>query len=132
MASTGEVASLRRDVHEAYWASLLSTNGFKLPKQNSIIPNRNSDMVQKLGFKVQCSSPEVEAGREVLDEDHVAHRNAVDFGLPLINNNKCARLFVEALAKKMPKGGLEPYTEGKIPSRSWSEFVGLAKGNRPV
>ncbi|KAI9607597.1 hypothetical protein KEM48_003506 [Puccinia striiformis f. sp. tritici PST-130] len=185
MASTGEVASFGRDVHEAYWASLLSTNGFKLPKQNSGIliggdttqPELKycAETLSKLGFKLYCSSPEAEdpigssiipvkriefpkrdkrklrevfeeyeitcvinlakqRGRDVLDEDYVARRNSVDFGLPLINNNKCARLFVEALAKKMPKGGLEPYTEGKIPSevRSWSEFVGLAKGNRPV
>ncbi|KNZ60681.1 carbamoyl-phosphate synthase arginine-specific large chain [Puccinia sorghi] len=194
MASTGEVASFGRDVHEAYWASLLSTNGFKLPKANSGIliggdttqPELKycAETLSKLGFKLYCSSPEVEAffeslkakdpigtsiipvkriefpkrdkrklrevfeeyeiqcvinlakqrGRDVLDEDYVARRNSVDFGLPLINNNKCARLFVEALAKKIPLGGLKPYAEGKIPSevRSWSEFVGLAKGNRPV
>jgi hypothetical protein len=31
MASTGEVASFGKDIHEAYWASLLSTTGFKFP-----------------------------------------------------------------------------------------------------
>ena len=53
-------------------------------------------------------------------------RNAVDFGLPLLNNARCAQLFVEALAKKIPQGGLRKYTEGRIPSevRSWREFVG--------
>jgi len=53
-------------------------------------------------------------------------RNAVDFGLPLLNNARNALLFVESLAKKIPQGGLRPYTEGKIPSevRSWREFVG--------
>jgi carbamoyl-phosphate synthase large subunit len=35
MASTGEVASFGKDVHEAYWAALLSVNGFKLPRPNS-------------------------------------------------------------------------------------------------
>ncbi|KAK8866132.1 carbamoyl-phosphate synthase arginine-specific large chain [Kwoniella newhampshirensis] len=35
MASTGEVASFGKDIHEAYWAALLSVNGFKLPKKNS-------------------------------------------------------------------------------------------------
>ncbi|WVO16855.1 carbamoyl-phosphate synthase arginine-specific large chain [Cryptococcus depauperatus] len=35
MASTGEVASFGKDIHEAYWAALLSVNGFKLPKVNS-------------------------------------------------------------------------------------------------
>lgn len=56
----------------------------------------------------------------------VLPRNAVDFGLPLLNNARCAQLFVEALAKKIPQGGLRKYTEGKIPSevRSWREFVG--------
>lgn len=53
-------------------------------------------------------------------------RNAVDFGLPLLNDAKTAELFVEALARKIPQGGLRPYTEGRIPSevRSWAEFVG--------
>jgi carbamoyl-phosphate synthase large subunit len=35
MASTGEVAAFGTDVHEAYWASLISTTGFKLPRANS-------------------------------------------------------------------------------------------------
>jgi carbamoyl-phosphate synthase large subunit len=54
-----------------------------------------------------------------------AIRNAVDFGLPLINNARCAQLFVEALAKKLPQQIL-PYREGRIPSevKAWSEFVG--------
>ena len=55
-----------------------------------------------------------------------ARRNAVDFGLPLLNNARTALLFVESLAKKMEEGGLRGYAEGKIPSevRSWREFVG--------
>ena len=57
---------------------------------------------------------------------HGSCRNAVDFGLPLLNNARCAQLFVEALAKKIPQGGLRKYTEGRIPSevRSWREFIG--------
>nr|XP_019015158.1 carbamoyl-phosphate synthase arginine-specific large chain [Kwoniella pini CBS 10737]OCF53939.1 carbamoyl-phosphate synthase arginine-specific large chain [Kwoniella pini CBS 10737] len=35
MASTGEVASFGKDIHEAYWSAILSVNGFKLPKKNS-------------------------------------------------------------------------------------------------
>jgi carbamoyl-phosphate synthase large subunit len=35
MASTGEVASFGKDIHEAYWASLLSTTGFKVPRAGS-------------------------------------------------------------------------------------------------
>ncbi|EEC00083.1 hypothetical protein MPER_00047, partial [Moniliophthora perniciosa FA553] len=38
------------------------------------------------------------------DEDYVAQRNAVDFGLPLLNNPWNAQLFVESLAKKIPQG----------------------------
>jgi hypothetical protein len=54
-------------------------------------------------------------------------RNAVDFGLPLLNNARNAQLFVESLAKKIPQGGLRKYSEGRIPSevRSWGEFVGI-------
>lgn len=50
----------------------------------------------------------------------------MDFGFPLLNNARCAQLFVEALAKKLPEGGLRPYQEGRIPSevKSWHEFVG--------
>lgn len=62
---------------------------------------------------------------DVLDQDYVARRNAVDFGLPLINNAKLAALWVETLKQKMPKGALEPYTEGRIPEdvKSWREWV---------
>jgi carbamoyl-phosphate synthase large subunit len=57
---------------------------------------------------------------------HLSRRNAVDFGLPLLNNARNAQLWVDALAKKIPEGGLRKYTEGRIPSevRSWSEFIG--------
>ncbi|EMD33128.1 carbamoyl-phosphate synthase [Gelatoporia subvermispora B] len=178
MASTGEVASFGRDIHEAYWASLLSTTGFKVPRPNTgvliggDITKPEMKTVAKglcdLGFKLYCSSPSVEEflnnlpyvsakriffptkdkrklrevfdeydiecvinlakarGKDVTDEDYVARRNAVDFGLPLLNNARCAQLFVEALAKKIPQGGLRGYSEGRIPSevRSWREFVG--------
>ena len=55
-----------------------------------------------------------------------SHRNAVDFGLPLLNNPRTALLFVESLAEKIPIGGLRSYTEGRIPPevKSWREFVG--------
>ncbi|EKM53418.1 uncharacterized protein PHACADRAFT_125136 [Phanerochaete carnosa HHB-10118-sp] len=178
MASTGEVASFGKDIHEAYWAALLSTNGFKIPRLHSgvllggDVTKPEMRTVAKgladLGFKLYCSSPVVEEflngipyvsakriifptrdkrklrevfdeyeiecvfnlakarGKDLVDEDYVARRNAVDFGLPLLNNARCAQLFVEALAKKIPQGGLRKYTEGKIPSevRSWREFVG--------
>ncbi|TFY82994.1 hypothetical protein EWM64_g1013 [Hericium alpestre] len=178
MASTGEVASFGKDVHEAYWASLLSTTGFKIPSEKSGVliggdvtkPEMKTiaRTLTDLGFKLYCSSPAVEEflndipyvhakriifptkdkrklrmvfdeydiqcvinlarGRatDVTDEDYVARRNAVDFGLPLLNNARTALLFVESLAKKIPQGGLRKYTEGRIPSevKSWREFVG--------
>ncbi|KAK1230480.1 carbamoyl-phosphate synthase (glutamine-hydrolyzing) cpa2 [Marasmius sp. AFHP31] len=178
MASTGEVASFGKDVHEAYWASLLSTTGFRVPEAGCGVllggDLSKPEMVTVakqlfgLGFKLYCSSPAVEEFlndipyisakriffptkdkrklREVFDEyniqcvinlansratsftdeDYVARRNAVDFGLPLLNNARNAQLFVESLAKKIPQGGLKRYTEGRIPSevRSWREFVG--------
>lgn len=154
MASTGEVASFGKDIHEAYWASLLSTNGFKIPKAGSgvliggDITKPEMATIAKglagLGFKLHCASSSVEAFlnelpyikakkiffptrdkrklREVFDdydiqlvfnlaksratdatdEDYVARRNAVDFGIPLLNNARCAQLFVEALAQKLP------------------------------
>jgi len=178
MASTGEVASFGADIHEAYWASLLSTTGFKVPKAGSGVliggDITKPEMVSvakgliELGFKLYCSSTEVESFlnqmpyvtckkiffptrdkrklREVFDEfdiqlvfnlaasraldatdeDYVARRNAVDFGFPLLNNARCAQLFVESLRRKIPEGGLRPYIEGRIPSevKSWREWVG--------
>ncbi|KAG9221154.1 hypothetical protein CCMSSC00406_0005407 [Pleurotus cornucopiae] len=178
MSSTGEVASFGKDIHEAYWTSLLSTTGFKVPRPNSGVliggditqPEMRtvSKTLIDLGFKLYCSSPVVEEFlndipyvyakriffptkdkrllREVFDEydiqcvinlartraesftdeDYVARRNAVDFGLPLLNNARNAQLWVESLAKKIPQGGLRPYTEGRIPPEvaSWREFVG--------
>jgi carbamoyl-phosphate synthase large subunit len=198
MASTGEVASFGKDIHEAYWASLQSTTGFKVPRAGSGVliggDITKPEMVSTakglidLGFKLYCSSPVVEEflnnipyvvakriffptkdkrklrevfddheiqcvinlakarGSSATDEDYVARRcvllaflndflfilfvaisNAVDFGLPLLNNARTAQLFVESLAKKIPTGGLRSYTEGRIPSevRSWAEFVGM-------
>lgn len=71
MASTGEVASFGKDIHEAYWASLLSTNGFKIPKAGSgvliggDITKPEMATIAKglagLGFKLHCASSTVEA-----------------------------------------------------------------------
>ncbi|KAJ4483806.1 carbamoyl-phosphate synthase [Lentinula aciculospora] len=178
MASTGEVASFGKDIYEAYWASSLSTTGFKVPRAGSgmllggDVNKPEMTVVAKklfeLGFKLYCSSPLVEEFlnnipyisakriffptkdkrklREVFDEydiqcvvnlansratsftdeDYVARRNAVDFGLPLLNNARNAQLFVESLSRKIPHGGLKGYVEGRIPSevKSWREFVG--------
>ena len=70
MASTGEVASFGKDVHEAYWAALLSTTGFKVPRAKTgvliggdiSVPEMKTVArgLNDLGFKLYCSSPEVE------------------------------------------------------------------------
>lgn len=198
MASTGEVASFGADVHEAYWASLLSTTGFKIPREKSGVllggDVRTPELrtiamtLSNLGFRLYCSSLAVEEflndlpyvsakriffptkdkrklrevfdefdiqcvinlarnrGKSVTDEDYVARRcvhsypcwfvlalmmvslrNAVDFGLPLLNNARTAQLFVDSLAKKIPQGGLRKYSEGRIPTevKSWREFIGF-------
>ena len=177
MASTGEVASFGADLHEAYWASIASTTGFRVPQPHKgVLLGGNIDTPEfktiatklyNLGFKLFCSNPDVETFlnsiphvaakriwfplkdkrklREVFDdyeiqfvinlakyrapnttnEDYVARRNAVDFGLPLLNEPKTALLFVETLERKMPKGCLLPYEEGNIPSevKAWNEFI---------
>ncbi|KAJ6631613.1 hypothetical protein B0H10DRAFT_2159839 [Mycena sp. CBHHK59/15] len=78
-------------------------------------------------YEIQCVINLAKSrGLSFTDEDYVARRNAVDFGLPLLNNARSAQLFVESLARKIPQGGLRNYSEGRIPSevRSWREFVG--------
>ena len=70
MASTGEVASFGKDIHEAYWASLLSQTGFKIPQAGSGVliggdvtkPEMHyiARELVRLGFKLYCSSPVVE------------------------------------------------------------------------
>ena len=70
MASTGEVAAFGSDIHEAYWASLLSTTGFKIPQGGSgvllggdVTRPEFANVVKglsNLGFKLFCSNPEVE------------------------------------------------------------------------
>ncbi len=60
---------------------------------------------------------------EVSDENYIARRSAVDFGIPLVNDGKCARLFVEAFKRKRQELS---NLNGKIPTevKSWSEFIG--------
>lgn len=77
MASTGEVAAFGADVAEAYFNSLTSTNGFKVPQAKSgvlIGGDVASPFMAKvakglsdLGFKLFCSSPVVEEYLNSLD-----------------------------------------------------------------
>lgn len=185
MASTGEVASFGKNIHEAYWTSLQSVQAFKIP-----VPGKGilvgGDLsraevkpilsgLDKLGYKIYASSDATatnlssllneigakssasaiefpktdkralrevfakydiecvinlaqQRGKDILDEDYVARRNAVDFGIPLINDSQCAKLFVESLEKHIDEYlslGRQP-TPGKWPAEvvSWSEWVG--------
>ena len=154
MASTGEVASFGADIYEAYWASIASTTGFRVPLAHKGVllggdtttPELSTIAMKlcNLGFKLYCSNADVETflnglphvsakriwfplkdkrklrevfddyeiqfvinlakyrAPSVTDEDYVARRNAVDFGLPLLNEPKTALLFVETLEHKMP------------------------------
>ncbi|KAF0454557.1 carbamoyl-phosphate synthase [Gigaspora margarita] len=60
----------------------------------------------------------------ITDENYIARRSAVDFGIPLVNDSKCARLFVESLKRKRQELG--SLSDGQYPGevKSWSEFVG--------
>ncbi|CAG8458888.1 16542_t:CDS:2, partial [Acaulospora morrowiae] len=60
----------------------------------------------------------------VTDENYIARRSAVDFGIPLINDAKCARLFVESVKRKRQELGSLSVGEHPAEVRSWSEFVG--------
>jgi carbamoyl-phosphate synthase large subunit len=60
------------------------------------------------------------------DPGYGMRRAAVDFGIPLLNDAKCARLFVDALAKRKKEMAAQPAGQRVIPPevRSWEEFVG--------
>ncbi|CEH11793.1 carbamoyl-phosphate synthase [Ceraceosorus bombacis] len=64
-------------------------------------------------------------GKDTLDADYVARRNAVDFGLPMFNEARVALLFAQTLQHRMPLGCLRHWEEGKVPSEvvSWKEVV---------
>lgn len=58
---------------------------------------------------------------DLLDEDYVMRRNAIDFAIPLFNEPNTAKLFAESVAEKLPQK-----KEGVIPSevKRWSEWIG--------
>ncbi|KAK9471935.1 uncharacterized protein V1510DRAFT_430852 [Dipodascopsis tothii] len=57
----------------------------------------------------------------LLDEDYIMRRNAIDFAIPLFNEPKTAQLFATCLAEK-----LATKQEGVIPAevKRWSEWIG--------
>jgi len=60
----------------------------------------------------------------VNDGNYIARRSAVDFGIPLVNDSKCAKLFVESIKRKRQELG--SLSAGEYPGevKSWSEFIG--------
>lgn len=65
---------------------------------------------------------------DVLDKEYMVRRAGVDAGIPLINDEKCGTLFVDALNKNEERKQ-ELKAAGKdssIPAevKSWSEWVG--------
>jgi carbamoyl-phosphate synthase large subunit len=100
MASTGEVASFGRDVHEAYWASLLSTTGFRVPREKSGVliggdirtPEMRSiaTTLSNLGFRLFCSSQAVE---EFLN--HLPYVSAKRIFFPTKDKRKLREAFDE-------------------------------------
>ncbi|OLY80311.1 Carbamoyl-phosphate synthase arginine-specific large chain [Smittium mucronatum] len=177
MASTGEVACMGINEKEAYLLGVLSTMGFRLPKQNSTIligmdELTNTGIIEEIsqffiknGFTVisdteKCSkliesvngagSCEVVAlpytDKRLLHEivksknidfvfnlaklkptsksnkNYAMRRMAVDFGIPLVNDQRCASLLVKAL------DALEPgmlFSKTPIPVRSWKDFLDM-------
>jgi carbamoyl-phosphate synthase large subunit len=59
----------------------------------------------------------------LLDEDYIMRRNAIDFGLPLFNEPRTALLFAKTLAEKLPERLANP---NALPSevKRWSEWIG--------
>lgn len=70
MASTGEMAAFGTSMEEAYWASITSSNAFRVPAPRSgVLIGGNTKFPQlatvakglsDLGFKLYCSSKEIE------------------------------------------------------------------------
>lgn len=58
---------------------------------------------------------------DLLDQDYVMRRNAIDFAIPLFNEPRTSLLFAESVAEKLPLK-----QEGVIPPEvhRWSEFIG--------
>lgn len=100
MASTGEVASFGKDIHEAYWASLLSTTGFKVPRPYSGVliggDVTKPEMItiakqlHGVGFKLYCSSPVVE---DFLN--NIPHVTAKRIVFPTADKRKLREVFDE-------------------------------------
>jgi carbamoyl-phosphate synthase large subunit len=100
MASTGEVAAFGKDIHEAYWTSLVSTTGFRIPRAGSGVliggdiskPEMAScaKILIESGFKIYCSSAEVE---QFLNDQPYIHAKKIFF--PTKDKRKLREVFDE-------------------------------------
>ncbi|CCH42270.1 carbamoyl-phosphate synthase large subunit [Wickerhamomyces ciferrii] len=63
---------------------------------------------------------------DLLDQDYVMRRNAIDFGIPLFNEPQTSLLFANALVEKVGTKLNQKDGEVIIPDevRRWSEFIG--------
>ncbi|ORX70666.1 carbamoyl-phosphate synthase [Linderina pennispora] len=187
MSSTGEVACFGKTPEEAYLVSLLSTNGFRLPRPGKAVYVGIDDLtepriVQKVakhfsdaGYPILTDEPatadllvlggvpsvdvvrfDYEDRRTLRDAvakssidlvvnlakhrpadksntSYAMRRMAVDFGLPLINDQRCAEMLVDALAA-LPEGTATTlYGKAKlnietpVDVKRWSDYLGMRK-----
>jgi len=178
MASTGEVACFGKDKNEAFWASIQSTQNFRIPKRGAGVLIGGDDVTNKQDYEYIAKKLYNELGHEIytpteadsaflksvgvpsktlpvaekaenkrelqnlfkdnnidfvfhlaklraadrFNEGYICRRAAVDFGIPLMNDAKVGRLFVDSCVQKRDKT-----PEGEIPSEvvSWAEFTGV-------
>lgn len=82
---------------------------------HQVFENNNIDFVFNLA-QLRAS--------QTTDENYIARRSAVDFGIPLVNDSKCAVLFVEAVKRKRQESSSQAPGEHPSEVKSWSEFIG--------
>ncbi|ORY05655.1 large subunit of carbamoyl-phosphate synthase [Basidiobolus meristosporus CBS 931.73] len=72
-----------------------------------------------------CVNLAKEKPTEIMDPNYRMRRSAVDFGIPLLNDAKCARLFADALVIKKEEN--KTLKEGEHPRevKSWDDFLSM-------
>ncbi|KAJ2552432.1 carbamoyl-phosphate synthase (glutamine-hydrolyzing) cpa2, partial [Coemansia sp. RSA 1933] len=177
MSSTGEVACFGKTPEEAYLVSLLSTNGFRLPRAGKSVYIGMDDLsdariVQKVaqcfhaaGYPVitdeattaallEQASVDVRVvkldygNKRTLRDDvfgnsidlvvnlakrrpddkantsYAMRRMAVDFGIPLVNDQRCAEMLVDALAA-LPAGWQHRSLDTPVDVKPWQEYLDM-------
>ncbi|KAJ1769849.1 carbamoyl-phosphate synthase (glutamine-hydrolyzing) cpa2 [Coemansia sp. RSA 1813] len=178
MSSTGEVACFGKTPEEAYLVSLLSTNGFRMPKAGKTVFIGMDDLtepriVQKVascfhaaGYPIitddastakllsEAVATDVKVvkleydNRRTLRDDvfgnnidfvvnlakrrpddkantsYAMRRMAVDFGIPLVNDQRCAEMLVDAL-DALPKGWQNRSLETPVDVKTWQQYLDM-------